>query len=97
MAKVNILNKEITFYTLFKPVEFSPRNLKYMSSFVEAWPDRSIVQRAVAQIPWRSNLGHSKPMGIAEWETQITRTLPEDLKPSLPSIEEIEKELGVKE
>ena len=37
--------------------------------------------------------GYNKPMGIAEWETQITRALPDDLKPSLPSIEEIEREL----
>lgn len=37
--------------------------------------------------------GYNKPMGIAEWETQITRALPDDLKPSLPSIEDIEKEL----
>ena len=37
--------------------------------------------------------GYSKPIGIAEWETQITRFLPDDLKPSLPSIEEIEREL----
>jgi len=35
---------------------FSPRNLKYMRAFAEAWPDKSIVQRAIAQIPWRSNL-----------------------------------------
>lgn len=35
---------------------FSPRNLKYMRKFAECWPDRSIVQRTVAQIPWRSNL-----------------------------------------
>lgn len=35
---------------------FSPRNLKYMRSFAEAWPDRELVQRTVAQIPWRSNL-----------------------------------------
>ncbi len=34
----------------------SPRNLKYMRKFAEAWPDRAIVQRSVAQIPWRSNL-----------------------------------------
>jgi len=38
--------------------------------------------------------GYSKPMGVAQWETQITRSLPKELKPSLPSIEEIEKELG---
>lgn len=35
---------------------FSPRNLKYMRTFAEAWPDRAIVQRTVAQLPWRSNL-----------------------------------------
>jgi predicted nuclease of restriction endonuclease-like (RecB) superfamily len=35
---------------------FSPRNLKYMRKFAEQWPDREIVQRTVAQIPWRSNL-----------------------------------------
>jgi predicted nuclease of restriction endonuclease-like (RecB) superfamily len=34
----------------------SPRNLKYMRTFAAAWPDPSIVQRVVAQIPWRSNL-----------------------------------------
>lgn len=47
---------------------FSPRNLKYMRAFAEAWPEASIsqfspsqsvetitaiVQRAVAQLPWR--------------------------------------------
>ena len=31
---------------------YSARNLKYMRAFVEAWPDRSIVQRLVAQLPW---------------------------------------------
>lgn len=30
----------------------SSRNLKYMRSFAEAWPDRAIVQEALAQIPW---------------------------------------------
>jgi predicted nuclease of restriction endonuclease-like (RecB) superfamily len=35
---------------------FSPRNLKYMRSFAIAWPDKGIVQRVVAQIPWRSNI-----------------------------------------
>lgn len=35
---------------------FSPRNLKYMRTFAEAWPDREFMQRTVAQIPWRSNL-----------------------------------------
>lgn len=35
---------------------FSPRNLKYMRKFAEAWPEREIVQQTVAQIPWGSNL-----------------------------------------
>jgi predicted nuclease of restriction endonuclease-like (RecB) superfamily len=35
---------------------FSPRNLKYMRTFADAWTDRTIVQRCVAQLPWRSNL-----------------------------------------
>jgi predicted nuclease of restriction endonuclease-like (RecB) superfamily len=34
----------------------SPRNLKYMRKFAEAWPEREFVQRTVAQIPWRSNI-----------------------------------------
>ena len=35
---------------------FSSRNLKYMRKFAEAWPDRQVVQQAVAQIPWSHNL-----------------------------------------
>lgn len=35
---------------------FSPRNLKYMRRFAEAWPDRQIVQQAAAQLPWGHNL-----------------------------------------
>ena len=34
---------------------FSPRNLKYMRRLAEAWPDLSIVQQSVAQIPWGHN------------------------------------------
>jgi predicted nuclease of restriction endonuclease-like (RecB) superfamily len=35
---------------------FSPRNLKYMRAFAEAWPDPRIVQEALAQITWYHNL-----------------------------------------
>lgn len=35
---------------------FSPRNLKYMRAFAAAWGDKTIVQRVIAQIPWRSNI-----------------------------------------
>ncbi len=36
----------------------------------------------------------NKPIGVAEWETQIVERLPDDLKGSLPTVEEIEAELG---
>lgn len=38
--------------------------------------------------------GYAQPLGIAEWQHDLQRTLPPDLKSSLPSIEEIEAELG---
>ena len=34
---------------------FSPRNLKYMRAFAEAYPDFAFVQQAAAQIPWFHN------------------------------------------
>ena len=37
--------------------------------------------------------GYQNPIGVADWKNQIARTLPEELKSSLPSIEEIEREL----
>jgi predicted nuclease of restriction endonuclease-like (RecB) superfamily len=37
--------------------------------------------------------GTTKPITVAEWESQLTRSLPDELKGSLPSIEEIEAEL----
>jgi predicted nuclease of restriction endonuclease-like (RecB) superfamily len=35
---------------------FSPRNLRYMRAFAEAWPDEAIVQQAVAILPWGHNV-----------------------------------------
>jgi predicted nuclease of restriction endonuclease-like (RecB) superfamily len=34
----------------------STRNLKYMRAFAEAWPNESIVQQTVAQLPWGHNV-----------------------------------------
>jgi predicted nuclease of restriction endonuclease-like (RecB) superfamily len=34
----------------------SSRNLKYMRTFAEAYPDEAIVQQLVAQIPWGHNV-----------------------------------------
>ena len=42
-------------------------------------------------------LGDNKrPITVAEWETKLTQSLPDNLKGSLPSIEEIEAELSTK-
>lgn len=39
----------------------------------------------------------NKPIGVASWETEIVEKLPENLKSSLPTVEEIEgAELGIK-
>lgn len=35
---------------------FSTRSLKYMRALAEAWPEDSIVQQLVAQLPWGHNL-----------------------------------------
>ena len=37
--------------------------------------------------------GYQKPIGVAQWQREITRSLPEEFKSSLPTIEEIEAEL----
>jgi predicted nuclease of restriction endonuclease-like (RecB) superfamily len=31
---------------------FSPRNLKYMRAFAQAWPEAEFVQQAAARLPW---------------------------------------------
>jgi nuclease YhcG-like protein len=38
-----------------------------------------------------------KPIGVAEWQSRLVQSLPEPLKGSLPSIEEIESELRQEE
>lgn len=43
---------------------FSPRNLKYMRAFAEAYPDEAVVQEALAQITWYHHI------------TNFNRTLP---------------------
>ena len=54
---------------------FSPRNLKYMRAFAEAWPEEPIVQQAVAQLPWGHNvrlLDHVKERDERLWYVQAT-------------------------
>jgi len=35
---------------------FSPRNLRYMRAFAEAWPDEAIVKQVVSLLPWGHNV-----------------------------------------
>ena len=51
-----------------------------------ATKDRILAEYALRDI--------KKPIGVAEWKTKLTRSLPKKLKGSLPTIEEIESELG---
>lgn len=47
--------------------------------------------RLVAEYALR---GLERPIGVAEWQAQLTRSLPADLRPSLPTVEELEAELS---
>jgi len=37
--------------------------------------------------------GYGNPIGVADWQQKLTRELPKDLKSSLPTVEEIEREM----
>jgi len=41
--------------------------------------------------------GYTQPMGISEWQNNLSKSLPPELKSSLPSIEEIESELNLEQ
>jgi predicted nuclease of restriction endonuclease-like (RecB) superfamily len=54
---------------------FSARNLKYMRSLAEAYPDEQFVQQAIAQIPWGHNvriLDRVKDPAEREWYLRKT-------------------------
>lgn len=57
-----------------------------------------VVKQLVSQLPWGTSSGFcrgfNKPIGVAEWETRIVDRLPEELRGSLPTVEEIEAELA---
>jgi predicted nuclease of restriction endonuclease-like (RecB) superfamily len=55
---------------------FSRRNLLYMRSFAEQWPDAEFVQQAVAQLPWGHNiLIITKCSSVAQARFYIEQTL----------------------
>ena len=45
---------------------FSPRNLKYMRAFAEAWPEGEFVQEVLAQLPWYHQLALLDKLRTAE-------------------------------
>src|SRR5207249_2800718 len=45
---------------------FSPRNLKYIRAFAEAWPEESIVQEPLAQLTWYHNITLLEKVKLAE-------------------------------
>src|SRR5215212_1797490 len=54
---------------------FSPRNLKSMRAFAEAWPDETFVQGMLAQITWYHNIAILEKVGDQErrvWYVQQT-------------------------
>ena len=50
--------------------------------------DRIVVEYALRDL--------RKPIGVADWETKLVKSLPKEFKGSLPTVEEIEAELGEK-
>lgn len=89
---------------------FSRTNLFSMRKWYEFYMQANIeiekVQQLVGQIPWGHNVliitkantteealrGTTQPIGVAEYE--IIKSIPNDLKPQLPTIEKIEEELS---
>jgi predicted nuclease of restriction endonuclease-like (RecB) superfamily len=54
---------------------FSPRNLKYMRAFAEAYPDEAFVQQVAAQMPWFHNcvlIDKVKDSAEREWYAHQT-------------------------
>src|ERR1700721_4374222 len=45
---------------------FSPRNLKYMRAFAEAWAEEPIVQAVLAQITWYHNVAILEKLTTSE-------------------------------
>lgn len=90
-----------------KADEFDPRDAGQMSFYLSAVDDLirgpedqptigmllcKKKNRIVAEYALRDNL---KPIGVASYETKILNSLPDNLKGSLPTVEELEEELSL--
>ncbi len=89
-----------------KAVPFAPEFAGKMSLYLSAVDDllrHPDDQPAIGLLLCRSKSklvveyalrGFNRPIGVAEWETEITQRLPKELKGSLPTVAEIEAELS---
>ena len=89
-----------------KATKFNPGHVSQLNMYLNAvddllrYPDDKpsigllLVKEKNQMVVEYSLAGYTKPIGVADWERQITRSLPEELKSSLPTIEEIEAELA---
>lgn len=89
----------------FRP-EFAGKMNFYLSAVDDLIRDREVDQPTIGLILCREknrliaeyalrDLG--KPIGVADFETRLSQSLPPHLRSSLPTIEEIERELGEEE
>ena len=89
-----------------KAVEFDPGHVGKLNMYLSAVDDilrhaddkptigLLLVRKKNKLVAEYALRGFKKPIGVAQWETQITRALPKTLKTILPTIEEIEKEFS---
>ncbi len=56
------------------------------------YPDISVKEKNETVVEY-SLIGYQNSIGVEEWKNEIAKALPEELRGSLPSVEEIEKEL----
>ncbi|MES2198952.1 MAG: PDDEXK nuclease domain-containing protein [Chlamydiota bacterium] len=62
--------------------------LTYLTIGILLCKDRN---RVIAEYAFR---GIERPMGVVEYETMLSKAIPEELKSSLPTVKEIEAELS---
>ena len=78
---------QINFYlSALDEVVKAPKDNPSIGIIPCATKDRVLAEYALRDI--------KKPIGVAEWKTKLTRSLPKKLKGNLPTIEEIEAELA---
>lgn len=68
-----------------KARKFEPGDSAQLGMYMTA-VNRLLVEYALA--------GNTHPISVADWETQLTRALPQELADNLPTIEQIEAELS---